>query len=131
VHCAGRGLAWNDLCDKSSLSARPAGGLRDPLWRPVKAYGSLAGLLHVRTNPSGLWSRSPRGSVPGMLTLFFYRRALRIMAGDLGVRPRRLARDLERLPWERSIPAGKIEPPAPNPVDIELLTRYLQERRER
>lgn len=66
-----------------------------------------------------------------MLTLFFYRRALRIMAGDLGVRPRRLARDLERLPWVRSIQAGKIEPPAPNPIDIELLTRYLQERRER
>jgi hypothetical protein len=66
-----------------------------------------------------------------MLTWFFYRRALRIMAGDLGVRPWRLARDLDRLDQMSSVPAGKMGPPSPNPIDIELLTQYLQERRSR
>jgi hypothetical protein len=80
---------------------------------------------------SGLWSRPPaRSNVHGMLTWFFYRRALRIMAGDLGVRPRRLARDLDRLDQMSTAPARKIGPPTPNPIDIELLTLYLQERRK-
>jgi hypothetical protein len=75
-----------------------------------------------------------------MLTWFFYRRALREMADGLGVRPRRLSRDFDRLAQMRSANARKIGPPSPNPVlgicerswpiDVELLTQYLQERRK-
>lgn len=48
-----------------------------------------------------------------MLTWWFYRKALREMADGLGVRPRRLARDLDRPDQMRSVPARKIGPPTP------------------